>query len=95
MLLAAARVPRHSATLTHRAPQASKKDYSLQLASQRTLEYGQVVLSADNVFNRCRQQSHVAHAPETHPLAQLDVIGQYVSDLLAICKRHGLPLSSS
>jgi hypothetical protein len=75
--------------------QELKKDYSLQVASQRTLEYGQVVLSADNIFNRCRQKSHIAHPPETNPLQQLEIIGSYVSDLLAICKKYGVELGKS
>ena len=75
--------------------QELKKDHSLHVASQRTLEYGQVVVSADNIFNRCRMKSHIAHPPETHPLQQLDIIGNYVSDLLAICKKSGAGVSSS
>lgn len=75
--------------------QELKKDYSLRVASQRTLEYGQVVLSADNIFNRCRQKSHIAHPPETNPLQQLEIIGSYVSDLLAICKQKGVELGKS
>lgn len=75
--------------------QELKKDYSLHVASQRTLEYGQIVLSADNVFNRCRQMSHIAHPPETHPLQQLDIIGAYMSDLVAICKKYGVGLGTS
>lgn len=75
--------------------QELKKDHSLHVASQRTLEYGQVVVSADNIFNRCRQKSHIAHPPETQPLQQLDIIGNYVSDLLAICKKSGTGVSSS
>jgi len=71
------------------------KDTSLQVASQRTLEYGQVVLAADNVFNRCRQKSYNAHASESNPLQQLEIIGNYISDLLTICKKHGLCLRSS
>uniref|UniRef100_A0A383V3C6 DUF4200 domain-containing protein n=1 Tax=Tetradesmus obliquus TaxID=3088 RepID=A0A383V3C6_TETOB len=77
------------------AQQELKKDYSLRVASQRTLEYGQVVLSADNIFNRCRQKSHIAHPPETNPLQQLEIIGSYVSDLLAICKQKGVELGKS
>lgn len=61
----------------------------MHIASQRTLEYGQVVLSTDNVFNRCRQKSHIGQPAQTHPLQQLEIIGNYVSDLMAICKRGG------
>lgn len=67
--------------------QESKKDYSMHIASQRTLEQGQVVLSTDNIFSRCRQKSHIAHPAETHPLQQLDIIANYVSDLMVLCKR--------
>lgn len=59
----------------------------MHIASQRTLEYGQVVLSTDNIFSRCRQKSHIAHPAETHPLQQLDIIAAYVSDLMALCKK--------
>eukprot|EP00775_Hariotina_reticulata_P008951 gene8951-9127_t len=71
------------------------KDCSLQVAAQRTLEYGQVVLAADNVFNRCRQKSYNAHALENNPLQQLEIIGNYISDLLTICKKQGLSLRNS
>lgn len=68
--------------------QESKKDYSMHIASQRTLEYGQVVLSTDNIFSRCRQRSHIAHPPVTQPLQQLDIIANFVSDLMALCKQN-------
>ncbi|GLC45244.1 Cilia- and flagella-associated protein 73 [Pleodorina starrii] len=70
--------------------QEAKKDSSLQIASQRTLEYGQVVLSADNIFNRCRSKSSIGHPAESNPLHQLDVIGNFVSDLGAIIKQFRL-----
>ncbi|GIL82644.1 hypothetical protein Vretimale_8244 [Volvox reticuliferus] len=70
--------------------QEAKKDSSLQIASQRTLEYGQVVLSADNIFNRCRSKSSIGHPAESNPLHQLDVIGNFVSDLGAIIKQYRL-----
>ncbi len=43
-----------------------------------------MVLSTDNIFNRCRGRSKIAYPPESNPLQQLDVIGNYVSDLGAI-----------
>ncbi len=55
----------------------------LPFRSHRTL---QVVLSADNIFNRCRSKSRIGHPAESNPLHQLDVIGNYVSDLGAIIK---------
>lgn len=120
--------------------QETKKDYSLQVASQKTLEYGQVMqlsttsmpcshvtlrlrstssssigiatipqastvktvgrnwpavilwlsmcmqvcMSTDNLFQRCRQRSKVAHGNVTNPLLQLEAIGNFVSDLGAI-----------
>ena len=67
--------------------QETRKDYSLQVASQKTLEYGQVIMSTDNIFNRCRNCSKIAHAAETNPLDQLEVISNYVSDLGAIIKQ--------
>lgn len=68
--------------------QEAKKDSSLQVASQKTLEYGQVVLSTDNVFNRCRSRSKIGHPAESNPLHQLEVVGNYVSDLGAIIRAH-------
>eukprot|EP00798_Chlamydomonas_sp_ICE-L_P025664 gene25664-11329_t len=68
--------------------QEAKKDYSLQVASQKTLEYGQVVLSTDNIFNRSRGRSKIGYPAESNPLQQLDVIGNYVSDLGAIIRQY-------
>ena len=41
-------------------------------------------MSTDNLFQRCRQRSKVAHGNVTNPLLQLDAIGNFVSDLGAI-----------
>lgn len=41
-------------------------------------------MSTDNLFQRCRQRSSVAHGNVTNPLLQLDAIGNFVSDLGAI-----------
>lgn len=46
-----------------------------------------MVLSTDNIFNRSRGRSKIAYPPESNPLQQLDVIGNYVSDLAAIVKQ--------
>lgn len=72
--------------------QAVSPAYSIrpQVAGQRTLEYGQVVLSTDNLFARSRARSHIKHNPETNPIHQLDMIGSYVSDLGAIIKQYKL-----
>ncbi|MEW5313954.1 MAG: hypothetical protein WDW38_005484 [Sanguina aurantia] len=68
--------------------QESKKDSSLQVASQKTLEYGQVVLSTDNIFNRSRSRSKIGYPAESNPLQQLDVVGNFVSDLGAIIRQY-------
>ncbi|GMH41990.1 hypothetical protein BSKO_09909 [Bryopsis sp. KO-2023] len=68
----------------------TRKDYSLQVASQKTLEFGQVIMSTDNIFNRCRNRSRIAHPAETNPLEQLEVIGNYISDLGAIIRQNKL-----
>ncbi len=44
----------------------------------------QVCMSTDNLFQRCRQRSKVAHGNVTNPLLQLEAIGNFVSDLGAI-----------
>ncbi len=44
----------------------------------------QVCMATDNLFQRCRQRSHTGHSNTTNPLGQLDVIGNFVSDLLAL-----------
>lgn len=44
----------------------------------------QVCMSTDNLFQRCRQRSRVAHGNVTNPLLQLEAIGNFVSDLGAI-----------
>lgn len=45
------------------------------------------MLSADNIFNRCRSKSSIGHPAESNPLHQLDVIGNFVSDLGSIIKQ--------
>lgn len=73
--------------------QEAKKDYSLQVASQKTLEYGQVVLSTDNIFNRSRGRSKIGYHAESNPLQQLDVVGNYVSDLGAIIRQYRIEMA--
>ena len=41
-------------------------------------------MSTDNLFQRCRQRSKVAHGNVTNPLLQLEAVGSFVSDLGAI-----------
>ena len=64
------------------------KDGTLQVMSQQTLVYGQVVLAADNLFSQCRQRSHIVHALQSNPLQQLEIIGSYISDLVAVCRHQ-------
>ena len=58
-----------------------KKDYSMNVLSQKTLEYGQVSMSTDNLFQRCLEKSHIRYQPETNTLSQLDIIGNFCGDL--------------
>ena len=44
----------------------------------------QVCMSTDNLFQRCRQRSKVAHGNVINPMLQLEAIGNFVSDLGAI-----------
>lgn len=71
------------------------KDGMLQVAGQRTLVYGQIVLAADNLFSQCQQHSHIAHAPQADTMQQLEVIGNYISDLAAACTPKQQHASSS
>ena len=48
----------------------------------------QVCMATENLFQRCRQHSKVAHGSVSNPLAQLTIIGHFVSDLVAILKDH-------
>lgn len=45
-------------------------------------------MSTDNLYNRCRVKSSIGHAAESNPLVQLEVIGNFVSDLAYIAKLH-------
>lgn len=67
----------------------ASKDGALAAAGRRALVYGQVVLATDNLFSQCRQRSHIAAAAAAGPLQQLEVIGNYVSDLGAACRQAG------
>jgi hypothetical protein len=60
----------------------------LQVVSQKMLDYGQVVLATDNLFSRCRARSKIVHAPSSCPLAQMDIIANYVGDLGAILRQY-------
>lgn len=60
------------------------RDNTLQTASQKTLEHGQVCMATDNLFIRCRARSKVNHQPYTDPLDQLTVIGDFMGDYGAI-----------
>lgn len=66
----------------------TKKDYNMNVLSQKTLEYGQVCMATDNLFQRCLEKSHISHPAETNTLSQLDIIGSYVADLAAIIKER-------
>ena len=53
--------------------------------------YPQVCMATDNLFWRCIQNSTIAHAKKTSTLAQLEVIGSVLSDLIATCDAHLKP----
>ena len=48
----------------------------------------QVCMSTDNLFSRCRQKSSVARGDEKNALRQLDIIGNFISDLEAMKDLH-------
>ena len=53
--------------------------------------YPQVCMATDNLFWRCIQNSTIAHAKKTSTLAQLEVIGSVLSDLIATRDAHSKP----
>ena len=64
----------------------SGMDYEMAMASQKTLDYGQVCMATDNLFQRCTVRSTIKHPVHTNPITQLNVIGEYMSDLSSIVK---------
>ncbi|GAB4820507.1 hypothetical protein N2152v2_007553 [Parachlorella kessleri] len=67
----------------------AQQDYSLQVAAQKTLEYGQICMSTNNLYQRCLLKSKVAHAMDEHNLiVQLEAVGNFVSDLREALRRH-------
>eukprot|EP00899_Mesostigma_viride_P009263 jgi/Mesvir1/18338/Mv14239-RA.1 len=64
----------------------SRQDTSLQSASAKMLELGQVTMATDNLFSRVLQRSNVGHPPYTKAVDQLTVIGDFMSDLASIIK---------
>ena len=64
-----------------------RKDYAVQAASQKTLQHGQVTMATENLFLRCRESSKVNHPQYTSPMEQLNVIGDFMTDLAAIVKQ--------
>ena len=69
--------------------QQTKRDARMTNTMQKTLEYGQLIMSTHNLFLRCCQNSVIAHGADLSPLEQLEVIGHFVSDLDATVRRHG------
>lgn len=64
----------------------SGMDYEMAMASQKTLDYGQVCMATDNLFQRCTVRSTIKHPSHTNPITQLNVIGEYMADLASIVK---------
>jgi paraquat-inducible protein B len=75
--------------------QEAAKDAVLEVASQHTLTYGQIVLAADNLYAQCKSRSCIAQTSQATTMQQLDVIANFVSDLEAICKQRDAPAAAA
>lgn len=56
-------------------------DATVQAASKKTLEVGQVRAATENLFLRAKSRSRVNHPDYTNPLEQITVVGDFMSDL--------------
>ncbi|EFJ12624.1 hypothetical protein SELMODRAFT_425324 [Selaginella moellendorffii] len=68
------------------AEMEKKMDSILQISAAKTLVRGQACMAAENLFGRVCHNSRINHVPQSSPLRQLDVVGDYVSDTNAIIK---------
>ena len=73
------------------AQDQSKRDGTMAATSQKTLEYGQLIMATHNLFQRCCENSVIAHPSNVTPLEQLDVIGHFIADLDATVHAHPPP----
>lgn len=63
-------------------------DSVLQVAASKALARGQVCMAAENIFCRACQCSRINHPPHTSPLKQLDVVGDYITDINYVIKSY-------
>ena len=66
-------------------------DGSLQVASAKTLEHGQVCMASENLYHQCSKRSNISRPTYTHTLDQMGVIHDYLSDLSFMAKARHLP----
>ena len=67
------------------------QEYSLHVAAAKALETGQLGLAIANLYRRCLEKSRVARpADEASPVAQLDAVGWFVSDMREVLRQHAL-----
>ncbi|KAH7291965.1 hypothetical protein KP509_29G044200 [Ceratopteris richardii] len=68
-------------------------DSILEVAASKTLTHGQVCMAAENLFSRVCRCSTINHPDHTSPLRQLDVVGDYITDIYQMirnCKGSNL-----
>eukprot|EP00887_Chlorella_sp_A99_P001490 scaffold8.g1490.t1 len=66
-------------------------EYGLRAAAAKVLEQGQLGLATANLYQRVLAKSRLARAAdEASPLAQLEAIGCFVSDMREVLCQHGL-----
>jgi len=53
----------------------------------------QVTLIARHLYQRCLENSKVAHSTQADLCSQLKVIGSYVSDLASILQEHNVKIA--
>eukprot|EP00250_Pteridium_aquilinum_P007152 c16934_g1_i1 orf=441-785(+) len=63
-------------------------DSVLQIAASKTLARGQVCMAAENLFSRVCHRSTINHPDHTSPLKQLDVVGDYITDINQIIRTY-------
>ncbi|KAH7428139.1 hypothetical protein KP509_10G077600 [Ceratopteris richardii] len=65
-----------------------RMDSILQAAASRTLARGQACMAADNLFSRVCHCSRISHPVHTNSLKQLDVVGDYITDINQIIRTY-------
>ncbi|MCO5578975.1 hypothetical protein L7F22_032826 [Adiantum nelumboides] len=65
-----------------------RMDSVLQVAASKTLARGQVCMAAENLFSRVCHRSTINHPEHISPLKQLDVVGDYITDINQIIRTY-------